>query len=127
MTDTLENRRSRPAQAPDGTTYWVVAAKKGLPFNDIVEGFSADLNPLSRVLSWVLAMIINGVLNVSAKVSPSWKVGVVRVGRLGEKFVHKELLAPGLDPEQRMDELVDLIRLGSESEGTGEDHGPHRP
>ena len=44
--------------------------------------------------------------------SPSWKVGVIKVGRLREKFGHKELLAPGLDPGQRMNELVHSIAQG---------------
>ena len=52
-------------------------------------------------------MMINGSLNVRANGSASWKVGVIRVGRLREKFVHKELLVPGLDPGPRVNELVD--------------------
>lgn len=52
-------------------------------------------------------------LNLRADGSSTGKVGAKRVGRFGwERFVHKELLAPGLEPEQRMDELIDSITQG---------------
>jgi hypothetical protein len=107
LTETPEIRRSRPARAPSGTTYRVVAARKGAPFRDTT--FSgAGSNPLE----WVFGLVIDVVMDVRAGSSPSWKVGVIRVGRLWEKCVHKELLAPGLDPAQRMTELADSVAQG---------------
>jgi hypothetical protein len=112
MTDTHEHRRSRPAVAPDGTKYRVVAAKKGVPFNEL-SGAGGGVNPVEWLLDALLGMVIEATLNVRADGQPTWKVGVMRVGRLGwERFVHKELLAPGLQPEERMDELTDSITHG---------------
>ena len=107
MTEIPETRRSLPARDPDGTTYRVVAAKRGAPFRDSLFSGSG-LNPLE----WLLGAVIDAVVDGLADGSPSWKVGVIKVGRLREKFVHKELLAPGLDPGQRMNELVDSIAQG---------------
>ena len=112
MTDTPENRRSRATEAPNGTEYRVVAAKKGLPFREIPDAGASSLNPLEWVLSWLMGIFVEVALNWRVDSSSTWKVGVIRVGRLREKFVHKELLAPGLDPERRMDELADSITQG---------------
>ena len=111
MTHTPQGRRSLPAQAPDGTKYRVVAAKKGQPFRDNTFD-STSLNPLE----WLLGVVVNAVVDLRADGSPSWKVGVIRVGRLGwERFAHKELLPPGVDPGPRIDELVDSITRGLHS------------
>lgn len=84
-----------------------MAARRGAPFRDST--FSgAGLNPLE----WLFGAVIDAVVDIRADGSPSWKVGVIEVGRLREKFVHKELLAPGLDPGQRLNELVDSIAQG---------------
>jgi len=66
------------------------------------------LNPLE----WLLGALIDVVVDFRADGSPSWKVGIIKVGRLREKFVHKELLAPGFDPGKRMNELIDSISQG---------------
>jgi hypothetical protein len=115
--ETSENRRSLPVVGPGGRKYRVVAAKKGLPYRDVAGDIvSDDLNPISWVIGWVISgllnLVINGSLNLRARDSTSWKVGVIRVGRFREKFIRKELLAPGVDPDQHMGELVDSITLG---------------
>ena len=56
MTDTPENRRSRPTEAPNGTKYRVVAAKKGLPFREIPDAGASSLNPLEWVFSWLMGI-----------------------------------------------------------------------
>jgi hypothetical protein len=112
MTDAPENRRARSAEAPDGTKYRVVAAKKGLPFREVPDAGASSLNPLEWVFSWLLGIFVEVALNWRVDSSSTWKVGVIRVGRRREKFVHKELLGHDLDPEQRMDELVDSITQG---------------
>jgi hypothetical protein len=113
MTDTHEHRRSRPAVAPDGTKYRVVAAKKGVPFNELSGATGGGANPVEWLLNGLLGMAIDVMLNLRTDGSSTWKIGAKRVGRLGwERFVHKELLAPGLEPEQRMDELIDSITQG---------------
>lgn len=111
------NRRTREVLGPDGRRYQVVAAKQGLPYRDVAAGFGAhDLNPLSWVLSWLISgllnLTINGSLNWRAHGSASWKVGVIRASWFRERFVVKELLAPGVDPAQRMGELADAVALG---------------
>lgn len=107
MTDIPELRRSLPAQSPNGTKYRVVAAKKGQPFRgDMVSG--ASVGPLE----WLLGVVVDAVVDMRADGTSSWKVGVIRVGRVREKFVHKELLEPRVDPGPRMDELVDSITQG---------------
>jgi hypothetical protein len=112
MADPPENRHSSPVEAPDGTKYRVVAAKKGLPFREVTDAGASSLNPLEWVLSWLLGIFIDVALNWRVDNSSTWKIGVIRVGRLREKFVHKEFLASGVDPRPRMDELVDSIAQG---------------
>ncbi len=112
-----ENRRALPVVGPAGGKYRVVAAKKGLPYRDVASDIGADdINPLSWVLSWfisgLLNLTINGSLSWRAGGSTSWKVGVIRIGRFRETFIHKDLLAPGVDPAQRMGELADAVTAG---------------
>lgn len=100
---TPDNRRSQPALAPDGTKYLVAAVKKGMPFNER-SGSGGAGGPIDWLASGLLDIVLSMVMDSRGDRSSTWKVGVKRFGRLGwERFVHKEVLAPGLDPAQRME------------------------
>jgi hypothetical protein len=91
-------------RAPDGSDYRVMAAKKGLAYRED----SGGIDIVTTLIGWV----VEAAMDARAAGRPSWKVGVVCVGRFRERFVHKELLAPGVDPGSRMSELEDMVTSG---------------
>ncbi len=105
MADEAEVRRSVTAMSPDGVEYQVLAAKRGVPFRRETLGGSG-------IVDMLILSVIGAVLEVRASGRSAWKVGILRVGRLPQRIVHKEVLSAGVDPGERMSELAARITAG---------------
>jgi hypothetical protein len=108
VSEPLDNRRERTARAPDGTTYRLLAAKRGLPLLPEAWGGGVDLP------SMVLSFIFEIVMDVRADGEAVWKLGVYRKGRFLLRRVLKERLPAGEDPGRRLDELGSQIKDGQQ-------------
>lgn len=92
--------------SPNGQTFIVKAAPRGVPLQN-------DNAPSTSI---IVDLVWNIYLGVASAFSRRWKVVVIRSpGRFlrRNRIVHREILASGVLPDQRLHELAEQCRGGS--------------
>jgi hypothetical protein len=112
--DDIHEVKQERVQDPAGVTYYVRAVKLGVSLRRRAEIGQGPQQSASDLAATILADVVVPIVSARrADREDTWKVGVLREGSLlGEKVVHKERLRAGVDPEPRVRELVDRIRMG---------------
>lgn len=109
-----ENTREQVVQDPAGTTYRIRAVKKGMPLRGDITGVATG--PLDFVVQFLLDTVLAAAISLRASRQDTWKLGVYRQTRAAtERLAHKELLAPGDAPEERISTLRQRIAAGDTS------------
>lgn len=98
-------RRTMTVTDPAGDKYVVTAVKRGLPLQ---EGTFTG----SSIVDFILGSVFEAVLELRAAKKTQWKVAAGRSHWTGNSVAVKEFLPPGVDPADRMTELVERIASG---------------
>lgn len=108
--DPLRRRLTR--KGPDGRTYEVLAARRGIMMRDDAGGTGGAGGDTiaGAIAGFVLELLANLVFTAalhSAAEHRPWKVKVYRLRGPFPRRIHSEVLPPGVEPDERMLELLE--------------------
>lgn len=102
-----EVRRRLVGRGSDGRTVEVLAARRGTmmrPGGTVGAGSTDGV--VGTLVGLVVSVLLDAVVDVAADGRP-WKVKAYRRRRLVIQRLHQEILPPGVQPEERMRQLLD--------------------